>query len=371
MRLVLALSVAASLCGAATFYVSPTGADSNSGTIGAPWATLQHAVDTILPGDVIRVESGTYVGCRIGNPGTRQAPKVLRAAPGAKVLINAPGPKNQHNSVIEIENFDLTMTDWIVGGFEIANSPKYGIDVRVTDRIKIDGNHVHNSTLTGIFTSFSDHVLIQNNESDHNGEHGIYHSNSSVCGVIRGNRSHHNASAGIHMNGDLSEGPPGLIQFATVEFNVIWENGSKGASGINCDGVDNSVFRFNLLSNNHASGISLYAIDAAHSSSNNKVHHNTIVMAPNSRWAVNIPDDGAAPPPVGNNVQFNILCTPDTDHGSILTWSPSVPGFVSDHNIVVDRFSADGGDTILTLAQWQAFGYDKHSVLAPASCPSL
>jgi parallel beta-helix repeat protein len=369
MRLVVALTVAASLCGAATFYVSPTGVDKNPGTAGAPWATLQHAVDTITPGDIILVESGTYVGCRISNSGTEQAPKTLKAAPGAKVLINAPGPQNKHNSVVEIENNNkLKITDWVVGGVEITNSPRYGIHLRVSNRITIDGNHVHDSRVTGIFTSFSDHVLIENNESDHNGEHGIYHSNSSVYGVIRANRSHHNASAGIHLNGDLSQGPPGLIQFTTVESNLIWENGLKGASGINCDGVDNSTFRYNVLTNNHANGISLYAVDAVHSSSHNKVYNNTIIMAPNSRWAINIPDDGAAPPPVGNDVQFNVLYTPDKDHGSILTWSPNVPGFVSDHNTVVGRFSTNGGSTILTQAQWQALGYDKHSVLAPANC---
>ena len=140
--------------------------------------------------------------------------------------MNKPGAANKHNSIIEIENFSGTVTDWVVSGFEVANSPKYGIDVRVTDRITIQNNHVHNSALTGIFTAFSNHVLIQNNESDHNDEHGIYQSNSSIYPTIRGNRSHHNASAGIHMNGDISEQPGnGLVQFATVENNIIWENG--------------------------------------------------------------------------------------------------------------------------------------------------
>ncbi len=371
MKSLLAFGLSASLSMAATFFVSPGGADTNPGTFLSPWATLQHAVDTILPGDRILVLSGTYVGCRIGEPGTPGAPKMLRAAPGAKVLLNAPGPKNRHQSIVEIENFDLTMSDWIVSGFEIANSPRYGIDVRVTERITVSGNHTHDSNRTGIFTAFSNHILIQNNETDHNGEHGIYQSNSSTYPVIRGNRNHHNASAGIHMNGDLSLGPPGIIQFATVESNVIWENGLKGASGINCDGVDDSVFRKNVLYNNHASGISLYAIDGAHSSSNNQVYNNTIVMAPGSRWVLNIPDDGAAPPPVGNVVRNNILYTPDASNGSILTWSASVPGFRSDHNLVVNRFSTDNGDTIIPLSQWQSLGYDRHSILIPATSPLL
>jgi hypothetical protein len=44
------------------------------------------------------------------------------------------------------------------------------------------------------------------------------------------------------------------------------------------------------------------------------------------------------------------------------------PGFVSDHNAVIDRFSIDGGDTVISLAAWQALGYDAPSfVTTPAA----
>ena len=94
--------------------------------------------------------------------------------PGAHVLLNRPGASNKHNSIVEIENFSGTPTDWVISGFEIANSPKYAIEVRVTDRITVQNNHVHDSKLTGIFTAFFNYVLIENNETDHNHEHGIY-----------------------------------------------------------------------------------------------------------------------------------------------------------------------------------------------------
>ena len=355
-----------SLAGAATYYVSPQGSDSHAGTQQAPWATLQHAVDAIAPGDTILVQAGTYAGCRIGISGGQQAPKTLQAAPGAQVLINKVGKSNKHNSIIEIENFSGTVTDWVVAGFEVANSPKYGIDVRVTDRITVQHNHVHNSALTGIFTAFSNHILIQANESDHNSEHGIYQSNSSTYPTIRANISHDNASAGIHMNGDISEQPGnGLVEFATVEDNIIYENGKSGGSGINCDGVDSSIFRNNLLYNNHASGISFYAIDGAHGSSNNKVYNNTIVMAANARFVINIPNDGGGKAaPVGNVIENNILYTPDSFHGSVLIAKAKVTGFQSDHNVVVGHFSDDGGNTSISLSKWQSLGYDVHSIVA-------
>jgi parallel beta-helix repeat protein len=370
LRLGCLFALLVSGCPAATYYVATHGSDNNAGTSSSPWATLQHAVDSIAPGDSILVTSGTYVGCRIGIPGGPSAPKTLKAAPGAAVLINAPGPDNKHDSVIEVENFSLTMSDWVIAGFEVADSPKYGIDVRVTDRITVEGNHVYNSALTGIFTAFSDHVLIENNETDHNSEHGIYQSNSSTYPTIRANKSHDNASSGIHMNGDITEDPPsgkptGLVQYATVEGNIIWNNGTAGGSGINCDGVDDSLISDNLLYNNYASGISLYAIDGAHGSSNNKVYNNTIVMPPNSRFAINIPNDGGGKKaPVGNSIENNILYTPSAPEGSVLIAAASVEGFHSDHNVVVNRFSANNDSSLISLAKWQADGYDLHSIVS-------
>jgi hypothetical protein len=172
------------------------------------------------------------------------------------------------------------------------------------------------------------------------------------------------------MNGDNTETPPngkktGLVQFATVEGNTIWNNGLSGGSGINCDGVDESVISNNLLYNNHASGISLYAIDGAHGSSNNEVYNNTIVMAPNSRFVINIPNDGGGKkPPINNVVKNNILYTPDAGHGSVLIYKTKPTGFHSDFNIVVNVFSLNNDTSTLSLAKWQSHGYDVHSLIA-------
>ena len=47
---------------AATYYISPSGDDSNDGSIGSPWKTLLHATQTVLtPGDIIHVKPGTYL----------------------------------------------------------------------------------------------------------------------------------------------------------------------------------------------------------------------------------------------------------------------------------------------------------------------
>jgi len=45
---------------AATFYVSPTGSDANSGSQTAPWATITHAVAAAASADTIMVQNGDY-----------------------------------------------------------------------------------------------------------------------------------------------------------------------------------------------------------------------------------------------------------------------------------------------------------------------
>ena len=46
----------------ATYYISPTGSNSNNGSIGAPWLTLTYAcAHAITSGDIIHVNAGTYI----------------------------------------------------------------------------------------------------------------------------------------------------------------------------------------------------------------------------------------------------------------------------------------------------------------------
>ena len=97
-------------------------------------------------------------------------------------------------------------------------------------------------------------------------------------------------------------GGDGIISGALVEGNVIYDNGVGGGSGINCDGVQNSTIRNNLIYNKHASGISLYRIDGGGGSSGNLVVNNTVIVAADGRWALNIQSGST-----GNTVRNNIL----------------------------------------------------------------
>ncbi len=45
---------------AATYYVATNGNNSNSGSSGSPWLTMQKAFDTVNPGDIVLILGGTY-----------------------------------------------------------------------------------------------------------------------------------------------------------------------------------------------------------------------------------------------------------------------------------------------------------------------
>jgi parallel beta-helix repeat protein len=348
---------------AQTYYVAMGGDDGNDGSAGTPWATLQHAVDSIAPGDTIMVRAGEYQGCRIEQSGTASAWMTLQAEPGATVRVTSPGPNNQHESNVEVETWegDGIVAYWVIQGLEVSGASRYGIDVRGSHDIAIRYNRVHDNGLstgrTGIFLAFVDDAVIEFNESYNNGEHGIYCSNSGDWPVVRGNVLHHNAGCGVHMNGDVSMGGDGTISHALVERNVIYENGTAGGAAINMDGVEDSIVRNNLLHGNHAGGIAIFQQDGAICSRSNLILNNTIVMPADGRWAVNI----AKVDCVGNVLLNNILLTYHPWRGSITIPAGLAGGLQSDFNIVMDRFSADGDSTVITLAEWQALGYDTHS----------
>lgn len=353
---------------AGTLYVAPDGRDDRDGaTRATALASLQRAVASAGPGDAIVLAGGAYAGARVERSGRPDAPITIRPDAGARVSLTAPGPANRHASILEFETWagDGTVACWRVEGLWIDGSPKYGIDARHTRALAVVSNHVTQSRVTGIFTAFSDDVRIEGNESSGNGEHGIYFCNSGDGFRIRGNRAHHNAACGIHLNGDASAGGDGVLSDGVIEANVIHANGqrSHGGAGINMDGVVRTAVRNNVLyDTRNNSGIALFRQDGAVASRGNTVAHNTVLMADDGGWAVNV----ASPECRDNRILNNILLSEHAWRGSVCVAQSGVPGLVIDGNCVVSRFSVDGGATALEITGWQSFGYDRRSILAPA-----
>jgi parallel beta-helix repeat protein len=343
---------------AAEYFVDPAGNNSAAGTALAPWQTLQYAADRVGPGDVVTVLPGNYAGFQLETSGAFADPIEFLAEPG--VYITQPVP--DRGDGINLEG----AAHVIIDGFNVDGMPRAGVRSvgfanDLTSHVTLRNITATNNGEWGIFTGHVDDLVIEDNlTSGSLDEHGIYVSNSGDRPILRDNIVFGNHGSGIHMNGDLSQGGDGTISNALVSGNIIHDNGTTG-SGINMDGVQNSLIENNLIYDNHSSGISLYQIDAAAPASNNVIVNNTIRIADDGRWALNIQDGS-----IGNKSFNNILISDHATRGAIDVCSDCLPGFVSDYNVVISRFTSDG--PFLSLAQWQTqHGQDLHSLVATAA----
>jgi hypothetical protein len=337
---------------AATYHVAQNGNDDAAGDTNAPWATLQQAADTVKAGDTVLVSAGSYAGFYLDASGESGAEITFKAEAG--VLISEENSKTPDG--INLEGASYV----VVEGFTANGMERAGLRAVLGQHVTFRNNHADGNGRWGILTGFVDDLLIEGNYTSGSIiEHGIYVGNSGDRPIIRRNVVWNNSRNGIHMNGDAEQGGDGIISDAVIEANTIYSNGADGGSGINCDGVQDSLIVNNLIYDSHASGISLYQIDGGGPSTGNLVINNTVMVASNGRWALNIMNDS------GHNTAFNnIFFNQHPSRGAISLCGPGcAEGFVSDYNITLDRFTADDG-SLLSIADWRTnTGQDAHSVV--------
>ncbi len=349
---------------AADWYVSPSGVDSNAGSAAAPFRQIRQGVALAQPGDTILVADGSYLGFSIINfTATAGAPLTIKAQGTGAVVTNTTD-RTDYNS-----NRDIIFISFcsyvVIDGLQGYNATRAGLRVVNSNSISLEHCTFGNCTTWGMFTDFSNNLLLQYNDCYGSiQQHGCYVSDSSLSPVVRYNTFHDNAACGLHMNGGMADGPPGLISNALVEFNIIYNNGAPaGGSGINCDGVPNGTFIGNVVYNEHASGMSLYQDDGSPPSINAVIIGNTFDLASDGRWALNISSASS-----GAIVYDNILLNHDSRHGSIsFDAADSMTGFTSDYNVFCTGgidVTQDGGNTTIGLPAWQAAGHDQHSITA-------
>ena len=218
-----------------TLYVDPSGSDSTgTGTSAKPWKTIGKAVQQAVAGDLVLIRAGTYAESITieEKHGTAAAPIEFRAN-GAVVI---DGTASSRDAVF------VTYSSYVViDGWTVRDAPRAGMRIDASDHVTVRNGTFANNGRWGIFTDFSDDLLIENNEAYGSKlEHGIYHSNSGDRPTIRGNVIHGNYAAGLHMNADASMGGDGIISGALVENNIIYDNGTGGGAAINMDGITDS-----------------------------------------------------------------------------------------------------------------------------------
>lgn len=361
---------------AATYYLSPTGSDSNPGTAVSPWRTFRKAASVVRAGDTVIVRDGTYTGgVSIETPGTGSKPIVFKAAGSHAVIKGSGGEKD----AFTIDGYSLGNPWWkgadmyiTIEGLTIRNATRGGIRISCAHHVTVRKCILTRNGTWGIFTDYSNYSLLEDNECSYSGdEHGIYVSNSSDFPIIRGNRVHHNTASGIQINADPSmEDGDGITTGTVIERNVVYENGRIGGSAINLASVRSSLVQNNLLYNNYAGGIACWADGngPAWGCKNNRFTNNTVFFrSTEGRWTISLKEGSS-----GNQIRNNIFCG---GHNGVLEFddSQSTKGIKMDYNLLYRAGSnlvvtwEDEAD--YTLEQWRAqYHQDANSIsAAPAS----
>lgn len=263
---------------AADYYVATDGNDSATGTIDAPWRTLQRAADypKLAGGDTIHVRGGSYAQrLTITRSGTDAAhPITFAAYPGETPLLDGTTltPPNDIAGLITIADAAFLR----IVGFELAN---YRATAAATNQdkvpcgifihgashdLEIRGNNIHDisnhfadgnafglaaygdtaTPITGLVVAANEihHCSLGNSES--------LAINGNIVGfLVANNRVHHNTNIGIVAIGyeGTFTGDPALdrARGGIIRGNTVWEctstanpayGNAPGADGLYVDG---------------------------------------------------------------------------------------------------------------------------------------
>jgi parallel beta-helix repeat protein len=323
---------------------------------GQPYATIQAAVNAAQAGDTVVVHDGNYAGFSVSRSGTAGKPLVIRTA-GTGTVINQ---ANSSGEGITLNNASYVTID----GFTVSGMSNYGLathNAGPTSPMRglvIRNNTVRDSGSANIYLSeVADSLVEGNSASGSKASHGIYLANGgSDNTTLRANRCFGNFKNGIHLNGDQSIGGDGLHTGINLDGNVLYANTDNG---MDIDGMQDSTIQNNLVYGNGRNAVRVFQIDAAGGPRNLRIVNNTLSVPSGGGWAVKFTEDG------GGHVIFNnILWAESGASGSLAVANTT---FTSDSNIVVDRLSIDGDNSVISLASWKARGQDAASLLSTAS----
>jgi len=275
----------------ATRYVSTKGNDSNPGTIGAPWLTIQHAANSVSAGAKVYVFGGVYnESVNFPASGTTSAPITFESYPGQTAVIdgtgvscctsNPPSSGNDTQGLINIVNQsylvlagfeirDFTTSNpaytpagvWITGsgtGIQLLNNLLHNITTSSEENGNAFGIAVYGTSQTPI-----SHLVISGNEvySLKTGNSESVNVDGNVTNfAITNNLVHDNDNIGIDAIGYEGVGPVGHDEamYGEIRGNTIYnisgihnagEGNSYDADGVYCDGCAYVTVEDNLIHN--------------------------------------------------------------------------------------------------------------------------
>jgi len=243
-----------------TYYVSTTGDDSNPGTLEQPWLTVQHALDTLAPGDTALVREGAYdENLRVTRDGTEGKPITLASYPDERAVLRPEGgPENSYPIEIDSASYFRLHGFVIEGALGPSSADVFLLDG--SHHVEVSGNEIRDSSDQGTYSDLTTHDLqIIGNAIHDNGpspihqSHGIYL--EGVDQLIANNLIYDNHHGyGIHVYPNANRV---FIVHNTVVGNGNTANGSGGMllGGNELNTVSNTKVVNNVIAFNATMGI--------------------------------------------------------------------------------------------------------------------
>jgi parallel beta-helix repeat protein len=218
-----------------TYYVSPSGNDSSSGSINSPWKTIRKASLSVVAGDTVYIRGGIfYESVELSRSGTSISPISFLAYPG-------------ETPVLDGNNYTIPST-------------LYGPLLKINGNyIKVSGLEVRYSRGMGVALN-GVNVTVSNINSHHNKENGILITGDN--GKVTNSRVWSNCMQNV--NGSSGSGwSSGLSAArrpnnAKISDNVVFGNWGEGVSTYQASGT---IIEDNTIYDNWSANI--YVSDAA------------------------------------------------------------------------------------------------------------
>lgn len=327
----------------ATYYVSLSGKDTNSGTsTSAPFRTLLKAVQPLRPGDTLYIRGGTWTEqldlMRYNTSGTSGKYIKIAGYPGEKVIIRYAEPVVGGYGPIKARGTRgyLIFENFTIDGINMPNQTGWQIDNK-NHHFILRNLEIKNVRSSGVYVAGNDIQIIncaihdQISPSGVPGEryYGIYFHNGAN-GLIQGNKIYNNPGGGLQLY-------PGPISNLVVRGNTIHNNNRLASSAVggiilygsssnrisNTKIINNLVYRNGTSSSGAANGIRVAYTTGT------KILNNTVYG--NKTYGLRI-DSSNSSTAVQNNISYGNGTGNYSNSGSGTTYTNNLttdPKFVS------------------------------------------
>ena len=223
------------------WYVSPSGSDTAAGTKGAPFRTIAKAVSVVGPGEIVRVQAGTYA------EKLRIATNAKAGTAAAKITLKGEGSPR----IVPVSGgwymWQVQRPNWIIDGFEFdgQGAPQVAITFSGTTQ----GSVLRNSELhhgafgSGVNTADAAiGVTIENNHIHHfsrgsDDSHGIVITPTSQDITVRNNVIHDNSGDSVQCIGPEGFSTLAPAEQVLIEGNHMHSNDENAVDIKSCFGV--------------------------------------------------------------------------------------------------------------------------------------